>query len=182
MSTTEIIHKYYHDNPPLEALLLQHSRQVAERALTIAKQQPGLDVDVDFVAEAAMLHDIGIYLTDAPGIHCHGTAPYLLHGYLGAQLMRREGLERVARVCERHTGTGLTAQQIQLQQLPLPAGQYVPVTLEEQLICYADKFYSKSHPERTRTIAQTARSLEKFGEEGVKKFMEWAALFEPQAL
>ncbi len=50
-----------------------------------------------------MLHDIGIFLTDAPGIHCHGTAPYIAHGYLGADLLRRERYsEDVARVAERH--------------------------------------------------------------------------------
>ena len=117
-------------------------------------------------------------MTHAPGIHCHGEHPYLLHGYLGAQLMRQEGLHRVARVCERHTGTGLTAQNIIEQCLPLPVGDYRPETIEEKLICYADKFFSKSHPKRVRSVAETARSLEKFGEEGVRTFLEWAELFD----
>lgn len=125
-----------------------------------------------------MLHDIGIFLTDAPGIHCHGKEPYLMHGYLGAQLMRKHGREDIARVCERHTGTGLTAEQINERNLPLPAGDYRPETLEEQVICYADKFYSKSHPKRVRTVEETARSLEKFGKEGVQTFLTWAERFE----
>ena len=127
-----------------------------------------------------MLHDIGIFLTDAPGIYCHGDAPYLMHGYLGAELMRREGYEDIARVCERHTGTGLTAAQVVELNLPIPVKDYCPVTLEEQVICYADKFFSKSHPLRIRTVAETAQSLEKFGAAGVEKFKAWAKMFENQ--
>ena len=92
--------------------------------------------------------------------------------------MRQEGLPRHAQVCERHTGTGLTKEQIVSQQLPLPAENYTPVTLEEQLICYADKFFSKSKPERVLTVEQAAQSLEKFGHEGVEKFLQWAEMFE----
>ena len=178
MNALDLIGKYYADNQPLRELLLHHSEQVTRRALAIVDRHPELGADRDFVAEAAMLHDIGIFLTDAPAIHCYGTEPYLMHGYLGAQLMRREGLPRVARVCERHTGTGLTAEQITLRALPLPPGDYRPETVEERIICYADKFYSKSHPERERTIEQTAKSLEKFGGEGVQIFLQWAAEFE----
>ena len=178
MDAISLINKYYADNEPLRELLLLHSRQVTQRALDIACRHPELPIDCEFVEQAAMLHDIGIFLTDAPGIHCHGTQPYLLHGRLGAELMRQEGLERVARVCERHTGTGLTPEVIARQNLPLPPGDYRPETLEEQLICYADKFFSKSHPERVRSIADTARSLEKFGAEGVAVFLGWAKLFD----
>ena len=186
MNPLTLIDKYYAGIPALREVLLTHSRQVADRALTIVDAHPDWvasgRVDRQFVEEAAMLHDIGIFLTDAPGIGCHGTEPYLLHGFLGAELMRREGLPRVARVCERHTGTGLTAERIQELNLPLPAGSYEPETLEEKLICYADKFFSKSHPERERSVADTARSLEKFGAEGVKKFLDWATFFEGESI
>ena len=122
MNPTDLIWKYYADNEPLRELLLLHSRQVAQRALEIAGRQPELHLDTTFVEQAAMLHDIGIFMTHAPGIHCHGEHPYLLHGYLGAQLMRQEGLHRVARVCERHTGTGLTAHNLTHHCLPPPVG------------------------------------------------------------
>jgi uncharacterized protein len=54
----------------------------------------------------------------------------------------------------------------------------MPESLEEQVVCYADKFYSKSHPERVRTVVEAAQSLEKFGPEGVEKFLSWAKKFE----
>lgn len=187
-----IIDKYYPADDNLRRLLLHHSRQVADRALLIARKHPELGADVIFLENAAMLHDVGIFLTDAPGIFCTGSQPYLLHGRLGAELMRREaaGLEpreaefceRIARVCERHTGTGLTARNIREQHLPLPEQDFLPETVEEQIVCYADKFYSKSHPERERTVEQTAQSLEKFGHEGVEKFLRWAAMFEGERI
>lgn len=183
----QIIDKYYPSDGNLRRLLLHHSRQVAARSLSIAERHPELGADIVFLENAAMLHDIGILLTNAPGIYCEGTEPYLLHGRLGAEMLRREAAERpaerdlclaLARVCERHTGTGLTAQNIRDQHLPLPEEDFLPETIEEQIVCYADKFYSKSHPERERTVEQTAQSLEKFGHEGVEKFLRWAERFE----
>ena len=88
MQTLDVIYKYYPEDNALRRLLLHHSRQVADRALTIARKHPELQLDTAFLERAAMLHDIGVFLTDAPGIHCHGTQPYLLHGRLGAELLR----------------------------------------------------------------------------------------------
>ncbi len=159
-----IINKYYPKDNELRRLLLKHSRQVADRALQIAERHPELTIDRPFLEEAAMLHDIGIFRCDAPGIYCYGTEPYIRHGQIGGELLRQEGFPRHARVCERHTGTGLPG--------------WEPETLEEQLICYADKFYSKSSPDREKTVEQAVQSLRKFGEEGVVRFLAWAKLFE----
>lgn len=125
-----------------------------------------------------MLHDIGIFRCDAPGIECFGPEPYICHGRIGAELLRAEGFLRHARVCERHTGAGLSLVEIEAQGLPLPHQDFLPETLEEQLICYADKFYSKSHLEREKTIPQVIKSLSKFGNDGVERFRRWADMFE----
>lgn len=164
MDYLSIINKYYPADNELRRVLLHHSRQVADRCLQIVRKHPELPVDVQFLEEAAMLHDIGIYQCDAPSIHCHGSEPYLRHGPIGGNLLRQEGYERHARVAERHTGTGLPG--------------YEPETLEEQIVCYADKFYSKSKPDRVLIVAQAAESLEKFGHDGVLKFLSWAERFE----
>ena len=172
-----IIYKYYPEDNELRRLLLHHSRQVADKALRVADFHPELSLDRSLLENGGMLHDIGIFLCDAPGIHCFGKYPYLLHGRLGAELMRREGLEDIARICERHTGTGLTAEDIRRQNLPLPEGDYRPETLEEQVICYSDKFFSKSHPETERSVERTIQSLRKFGEHGVEVFENWHKRF-----
>ena len=164
MDYQAIIDKYYPADDELRRVLLQHSRQVADRCLQIVRKHRELPVDVQFLEEAAMLHDIGIYQCDAPSIHCHGQEPYIKHGPIGGDLLRQEGFPRHARVAEHHTGTGLPG--------------YEPETLEEQIVCYADKFYSKSTPERVRTVAEAAQSLEKFGHEGVLKFLAWSRAFE----
>ena len=177
MNYQAIIDKYYPADDALRQLLLKHSRQVADRCLQVARQHRELPLDTGFLEEAAMLHDIGIRWCHAPGILCQGTEPYIRHGLIGGQLLRQEGYERHARVCERHTGTGITRQQISSQHLPLPDADYTPATLEEQLVCYADKFYSKSRPDRVLTVAEAAQSLEKFGHEGVEKFLEWSRMF-----
>lgn len=164
MDYQAIIDKYYPADNELRRVLLKHSRQVADRCLQIVRKHPELSVDAQFVEEAAMLHDIGIYQCNAPSIHCHGTEPYIKHGPIGGEMLREEGFPRHARVAERHTGTGLPG--------------YEPETLEEQIICYADKFYSKSSPDHVRSVQETADSLEKFGHAGVVKFLEWAKRFE----
>ena len=178
MHHQEIIEKYYTTESELHSLLMLHGQQVADKAIAIARRHPELGLDEDFLRQAGMLHDVGIFLTDAPGIHCHGTMPYLCHGLLGGILLRREGWPEMARICERHTGTGLTAKQITRQGLPLIPADYRPETLVEEVICYADKFFSKSHPERIRSVEDTARSLAKFGEESVEIFLKWAERFE----
>jgi len=174
-----IVDKYYPADDDLRKLLLKHSRQVTDRCLLIAKCRQNLSLDTIFLEESAMLHDIGIGWCYAPSIFCNGEKPYICHGLIGGHLLREEGLERHARVCERHTGAGITKDQIVLQHLPLPIDDYLPETLEEQLVCYADKFYSKSHPDRVLSVLQAAQSLMKFGQEGVDRFMEWAKMFEP---
>lgn len=175
---TDLISKYYPEDNDLRRLLLRHSRDVAARALAIVGRHPELGLDAQFVEDCAMLHDIGIFMTDAPGIFCHGREPYIRHGICGARLVREAGWPDYASVCERHTGAGISSRQVEERHLPLPPGDYLPMTMTEQVVCYADKFYSKSHPDRVRTVEQAAKSLEKFGDEGVRRFMHWASMFE----
>ncbi len=177
MSPGLIIDKYYKEASELKRILLAHSRQVAGKALQMAGRHPELAIDKPFVYEAAMLHDIGIFLTDAAEIHCAGAYPYICHGYLGAGLMRAEGFPRHALVCERHTGTGLSLAEISRRRLPLPRREMMPVSLEEQLICFADKFYSKTRPDREKSVEEVRKGLEKYGEEGLLRFDRWCEQF-----
>ena len=178
MDVNEIIDRYYPHDDELKDIYMTHARAVSDFALSLAHRHPELALDEQFIHEAAMLHDIGIFLTDAPRIHCHGTEQYLCHGYLGAQLLRSLGYERHARVCERHTGTGLTKEVILQNGWNLPARDFLPETLEEQLICFADKFFSKTkflkHP---RTFEQVVESMAKISTESVEKVQEWARIF-----
>ena len=179
MDYQAIIDQYYAEDDELRHLLLLHSRQVADRCLQVARNHRELPLDVQFLEEAAMLHDIGIRWCHAPGIYCQGEQPYICHGLIGGRLLREMGFERHARVCERHTGTGITAAEIIAQHLPIaPPRDLLPESLEEKVICYADKFFSKSRlNEGPKTMERARKSLAKFGGDTLQRFDEMVALF-----
>ena len=177
MNPLDIIAKYYPVGSEAYRILVIHSRSVADKALAIARMHPEMNLDLTFVEEAAMLHDIGIFMTDADGICCFGSYPYICHGYLGADLMRKEGFPRHALVCERHTGAGMSLQSIIDQQLPVPHRNMVPVSLEEQVICFADKFFSKTHLDREKSVEKALKSISRYGEDGIIRFNHWCECF-----
>ena len=166
-----IIDKYYPAGSPLRDIYMRHCRSVANLALDIARRK-GLDLSPADIEAAAMLHDIGIVRTDAPGIHCHGSEPYLAHGRIGADLLRAEGApEEYARVAERHTGAGLTPEDVARMSPMLPPDRsHMPQTLLERLVCYADKFYSKSGDMKIKPLERVRASLAKFGEGASERF------------
>ena len=176
-----IIERYYTPGNDDYRVLVSHSRQVADLAVALSQRliDKGVPIDIEFVEEAAMLHDIGMCRTNAPGIHCYGTEPYILHGIIGREMLDGMGLFRHGRVCERHTGTGLTAADIIEEGLPInPPRDLLPESLEEKVVCYADKFFSKSRPDAPlKTIEHARRTLSKFGPATVARFDELVALF-----
>ena len=96
-----IIDRHYPEGSPLRDIYLRHCRQVADKALSIARAK-ALTLPPGEIEAAAMLHDIGIFLCDAPSICCHGSEHYLRHGMLGADLLRAEGApEELARAPHR---------------------------------------------------------------------------------
>lgn len=173
----EIIRKYYKPGSQLYETLVIHSEKVRDKALECINRR-GLEVDKDFVASAAMLHDIGIFRCDAPDIYCTGSLPYICHGVEGRNILESEGLPLHALVCERHTGSGLTVEDIIRQNLPLPHRNMTPQTLEEKLICYADKFYSKSGDIRAeKSLDRVLRSMERHGADTLSRFLALHSIF-----
>ena len=170
-----LISKYYRPESKAYELLVVHSRQVANKAVEIADKLNGSNIDVGFVKKAALLHDIGIFLTDAPSLGCRGPHLYLRHGYLGARILRKEGLDRHALVCERHVGVGITRENILVHGLPLPARDMQPLSLEEKIICYADKFFSKngSTPPQEKSLDSILSELKNYGIEQLDRFLGW---------
>ena len=172
-----IIEKFYTPGNDDYNLLIEHSRQVADLAISLAHRHPEMNIDTDFVYEAAMLHDIGIFKTHAPSIHCHGTMPYICHGYLGKELLDGIGLHKHALVCEHHTGSGITKGEILAQNLPLPHRDMLPTTIEEKLVCYADKFFSKSKITQAKPWEKVLEEMSKHGEETTASFLALTQLF-----
>ena len=170
MDCIELIDKYYAASPELRHVLITHSEQVRDRALQIIDAHPNWQVDRDFVAEAAMLHDIGIIHCNAPKIFCVGKHQYIEHGYLGAEMLRAESLPKHALVAERHTGSGITMDQVIREDLPIPVQDYLPISLEERIICYADKFYSKSHLGEEVALSKIRQNIWKYGHDAILRW------------
>ena len=162
----------------MRRLLLKHSKHVRDKALEILEKS-GLELDRQLVSDGAMLHDIGVGRCHAPSILCVGTEPYIAHGVIGAAMLRDfdPSLEPYARICERHTGSGLSKQEILEQKLPLPPQDFFPETLPEKLVCLADKFFSKSGDMREKSLSEVRHSLVKFGPESVARLEEMIRLF-----
>jgi len=167
-----LISAYYVDHPSLRETLLRHSRSVAAKALAIARQVSGMALDLALIEEGAWLHDIGIYLTQAPGLGCRGPHPYITHGVRGREILEREGLPKHALICERHVAVGITAAEIQARRLPLPVRDMLPCTPEEKIVCLADKFYSKSvpGPELEKPLEQIRKGLLRYGQPQLDRF------------
>lgn len=160
-------------------IVLKHSRHVADLALEVAERLRLPESDCLFIEEAALLHDIGVCEVHAPSLGLHGFHPYIMHGVLGRAILEQEGYPLHALICERHTGVGLTLEDIIAQGLPLPHRDMCPRSLPEQIICFADLFYSKN-PGRLgerKTAAQVRKKLLPFGKDKVAIFDVWLLKF-----
>ncbi len=179
MNPIEIISEFYDPGSSSFHMLVRHGRQVAEKSLGAAERVVHLNPDMAFIQQAALLHDIGIFLTRAPGLGCTGDKPYLCHGVLGRELLEEKELPRHALVCERHVGTGISAADIRRADLPLPHRDMLPLTLEEELICYADKFFSKSTNGngKEKPVDKILQELSAHGKDKSEKFMAWHSKF-----
>ena len=180
MAAIELLEEYYDPQSKAFEILVEHGKQVANKALAAAEQVPELKPDLDFIETAAMLHDIGIFQTHSPGFGCYGKHPYICHGILGGVLLEEKGHHKLALVCERHVGAGISIEDIQRHSLPLPERDLIPVSIEEQIVCYADKFFSKNsngqHAEKS--IADIIDNLVRYGPDKVHRFEKWVQMFE----
>ena len=89
--------------------------------------EAGYDVDLSLVESGALLHDLGRSVTHS-----------IQHGVVGADIARQKGLSiEIVRIIERHIGAGIPSDEA--NELGFPEGIYVPETLEEKLVAYADK-------------------------------------------
>ena len=178
-SYDKIILKYYPRETLRYRIYMPHCRAVTELALKIARLHPELGADLEKLELGGMLHDIGIYLTDSPDFGCFGELPYIMHGFKGRQLLEKEGLKETALVCERHIGVGITLKDIEERNLPLPKRDMTPQTIEEKLICYTDKFYSKSATNLMlpKPLDKVKRSISKHGQDKWKIFEGMIEMF-----
>jgi len=110
--------------------VISHIEKVTEKALEIGRRlkKKGFDVDMELLGIGSYLHDIGRSVTYGVG-----------HAVESGRILRELGFsEPVIRLVENHLGAGITAEEA--KGLGLPVKDYIPETLEEKILAYADKF------------------------------------------
>ncbi len=179
MDVFNILAKYFDTTSEAFYVLMQHSLSVCKKALHIANRVNHLRPNIQFIMEASLLHDIGICYTYAPKIGCKGSYPYIAHGYLGRQILDSEGFHLHGLLCERHVGVGISLQDIEAKGFPLPPRDMIPQSLEERIVCYADKFFTKRLDRIDLEMsAQEVRDIiRSYGEEKLRIFDEMHRLF-----
>ncbi len=110
--------------------IITHCIDVSTYALDIGKKvSRDHEVDLNLIEIGGLLHDIGRSKING-----------ILHGVIGADILRNKGIdEKIALICERHVGSGISNGDI--EKFKLPQRKYVPETLEEKIVCHADNFF-----------------------------------------
>lgn len=171
----EALHRKYAPNEQVYQLVYGHCAIVNEIAQWCAKNISE-SVDTELLSTAALLHDIGTYLFFDDHGKIANSRLYPLHAILSAKIITDEGVDtRVASLAETHILLGLSKQEIITKPWPLPARDYIPNTIEGEILCYADRFHTKK-PVFNSYDAFLAR-LEKVDPEQAVKFVLWSKRF-----
>ena len=161
--------KKYAPNEESFKKVLDHSKAVQRAALRIAEDiiANGRHVDINFIITASLLHDIGRFQCPP------GTKESIKHGIIGAGILRKEGLdERYALVCERHIGSGITKEDIQEQKLDLPLKDYMPESIEEKIITYADNLIFEGENDTWDREGTIEQAIERYRKEVGEKLAQ----------
>ncbi|MFA7169956.1 MAG: HD domain-containing protein [Candidatus Paceibacterota bacterium] len=183
----EILKKYSTSEKVFDVILC-HSLKVLAKSIEIVNQKKLYDkVDFDLIISGAILHDIGAFefleekykggASANNGVAKPKLKNYIQHGIIGAEILRKEGLLKEALIAERHTGSGFTKKEIVANSWDLPQKDFLPISLEEKIICYADKFSSKN-PDKKDTLETIEKEFESYGKEPLRRFLELKKMFE----
>lgn len=168
MSSDELISRYCSSMPTRRReRFLKHSSNVLKKCLDIAGKHTEFNINIKKLTDMALLHDIGVCQLEKE-------TPYIKHGILGRKILEKEGYQNIAKVCERHIGSGITKEEARL--LGLPPKDMLPKNIEEKIVCYADKFYSKSKVGE-HAITEIIKEFSKYGEDELKRFRKLHKLF-----
>ena len=143
--------------------VIKHCKAVAKLALETAEacKEKGLNVDLELVEIGALLHDIGRSKTHT--VH---------HAVVGAEISEAAGLpEPVISIIKRHVGGGITPSEA--EKLGWPKDFYVPMTIEEKIVSYADKLIENSKRVPVEiAIEKLSKELKHDAAERVRKLHE----------
>jgi len=109
--------------------IIRHCETVAKVCgiLVAELKERGVRVNEESVMMAALLHDIGRNRTQT-----------VQHGFVGAEMVAAEGVDSAtADIIRKHVGAGISAEEA--ARLGFPDGDYIPRTIEEIVVSFADK-------------------------------------------
>ena len=132
--------------------VIAHCKAVSKIAVETARvcRKKGLNVDVDLVEIGGLLHDIGRSKTHSVN-----------HVIEGAHLAKKQGLpDPVIAIIERHMGGGIT--KIEAEELGWPEGSYMPKSIEQKIVSYADKLVVTSKREHIESTINKLRQEKLF--------------------
>lgn len=174
VKTIKRLHFKYAPNKKTFLLVFTHCQIVKEISEQLIKEN-NLIIHKGLVVAGSLLHDIGVYkLMNKRGVFDESN--YIRHGVEGYRILSQEGFpEELCLIAERHTGVGISKNEVIRQKLSLPVRDYLALTLEEKIIMYADKFHSKSS--HLNSFNTYSLYIKRFGQSKVKKFQSLARLF-----
>lgn len=131
--------------------------------------------DLEMCAVGGLIHDIGVqhvflrHGEDAGRLFDRHR--YIFHGLEGYLILleNRYGLA-IAQFARNHTGVGITRSEVVAQGLPLPPDDYMPKTIEQEIVMYADKFHTKSDPMQFVSLKAARASAARFGLSNATRF------------
>jgi uncharacterized protein (TIGR00295 family) len=141
--------------PEWKDSIIEHARIVRDTSLFLAGLHGGKDrIDFRVLELGAILHDVGRSRAERT----------VVHGIAGGKIIRQEGFgEGVARVAERHMGVGITRSEA--ASLGLPEHDFIPETLEEQIVCYTDNLLYYFADGRRHELRDSEAVVKRFTEE-----------------
>ncbi|MDD3263989.1 MAG: HD domain-containing protein [Candidatus Nanoarchaeia archaeon] len=174
MNPYKLIEKIYKNNEIAKNILITHSNQVKNKAIEIAlnyQKKFNKKINMKLIENGSILHDIGIIKINEKRFNCFGKKKYINHGYEGFKILLLRFHPKIAFISLRHTGSGISRKEIIEENLQLPKINMIPKTIEEEIICLADKFYSKSKLDSEHTIEEILDEIKRYGEESHKRIL-----------
>jgi uncharacterized protein (TIGR00295 family) len=141
-----VLHRKYGSNDRI----IKHCQACADISGQIARKavEEGHQLDEGAAVAGALLHDIGRTQTQL-----------VSHGYVGAGILEKEGVDPiVVEIVRRHVGAGISPEEA--VSLGFPPGDYIPSTLEQKIVCFADKMLDG---DRARPLEEEVKRFAKKG-------------------
>jgi uncharacterized protein len=135
--------------------IIQHDLLVMNISDKMIKElkRAGVDIDEKSILRGAILHDIG-----------RSKEHSVRHGFLGGEILRKDGYDRkVIKIVENHVGGGIDKQEC--AKLGLPERDFIPTSLEEKIVCLADKYVEDN---QIKPLQETISKFDKILGEGNK--------------